>query len=124
MASGRNWSEDTLVAALPQLVGGAFPPEPAAAAREDTDGGGVDLYADDDARRLSRGKALADCVTALNDGPVTPLAVDVASWRGSAAAVVVLPTTGDDSTVDVWVVGPGCGPSDATVLYFARAARP
>jgi hypothetical protein len=74
--------------------------------------------------RLAGGPDLADCVTALNDGPVTPLAVDLASWQGSPAAIVVLPTPDDPSTVDAWVVDPSCSRADAKVLYFARVARP
>lgn len=126
-ASGRNWAPETVVAAIPDLVSGRLGPS---VAGRTTDGGrgsdGPDTEADDltDTSRLAGGPALAECVGALNDGPGTPVAVDLASWQGSPAAVIVLPTPGDPATVDAWVVGPGCAQADAQVLYFARAAHP
>jgi hypothetical protein len=128
-ASGRNWSQETLPEAVPQLVDGSLaPPVPKDATAGDgsaaPEAGASRELADNPVGRLAGGPDLANCVTALGDGPVTPLAVDLASWQGSPAAVVVLPTPDDPSTVDAWVVDPDCAQADAKVLYFARVARP
>ena len=61
-------------------------------------------------------------MTQLNGGPATPLSVDLGTWSGKPAAVIVLPTEGDAATVDIFVVAPGCPPGE--LLYFTRAARP
>jgi hypothetical protein len=128
-ASGRNWSEDTVTAAVPEIVAGRLGPpvRETAADRAGADGEEAEAsreLAANPAGRLAGGPELAECVTALNDGPVTPVAVDLASWQGQPAAVVVLPTPGDPATVDTWVVAPDCAQADAKVLYFARVARP
>lgn len=122
--SGRNWSEDTLAAAVPQLIAGSVPPAVDAASPEASDDGVAREMARDEVGRLAGGPPLADCVTALADGPVSPLAVDLATWQGQPAAVVLLPTPDDPASVDAWVVGPNCSQADAQLLYFARVARP
>jgi hypothetical protein len=123
--SGRNWSAATLGPAVPSLVTGSLAPASDAAAPEagGNQGSGPKLSSDE-VGRLAGGPPLADCVTALADGPETPLAVDLSSWQGNPAAVVVLPTPDDPAAVDVWVVGPECSQADAKLLYFARVARP
>jgi hypothetical protein len=77
---------------------------------------------------LRTSAGLARCLTALLDPgadveEVLPLAVDYASYEGQAALVVVLPADKPDK-VDVYVVGAGCSPADAQLLYFTRLARP
>lgn len=135
-ASGRNWAPDTVVAAIPELVTGALGPSVMSDTGDTGDSGGAGgatggeeeartlRGAPGDTARLASGPALAECVGALNDGPVTPVAVDLASWQGNPAVVIVLPTPGDPASVDAWVVGPECAQADAQVLYFARAPRP
>lgn len=126
-ASGQNWSEDTVVERVPDLLAGSFPAAPPAeggAAAEGGDDGPARQLADAEVFRLSGGKPLAECVAALIDGPGTPLSVDLATWQGRPAAVILLPTPDDPATLDVWVVGPGCSTADAQVLHFARVARP
>lgn len=126
-ASGRNWDEESVLAAVPELVSGAFTPPTAASPGSDA---GSDTGADDRARelasapagRLADGPALAECVGRLNLGPVTPLSVDLAQWQGSPAGVIVLPTPDDPATVDVFVVAPSC--PEGTFLFFTRAPRP
>ena len=126
-ASGRNWDEESVLAAVPELVSGAFTPPTAASPGSDA---GSDAGADDRARelasapagRLADGPALAECVGRLNLGPVTPLSVDLAQWQGSPAGVIVLPTPDDPATVDVFVVEPSC--PAGTFLFFTRAPRP
>ena len=129
-ASNRDWTQDTVVAAVPELLAGTLAPTGAAsrAAASPEAGGDQDsgatprLLADNDAARLARGPVLAECVGTLYRGPVTPLAVDIARWKGAPAGVIVLPTEGDVMTVDVYVVKPSCPPGD--FLFFARQARP
>ena len=38
--------------------------------------------------------------------------------------MIVLPTADEPDRLDVYVVGPDCGPADAKVLHFARVPRP
>lgn len=123
-ASGRNWAADTVVAAIPDLVAGRVGPSVEGSTDSAAGAPSTLREAPGDTARLASGPALAECVGALNDGPVTPVAVDLASWQGNPAVVIVLPTADDATTVDAWVVGPSCGQADAQVLYFARAPRP
>ena len=127
-ASGRNWDEESILAAVPNLVSGAFAPPAAAGKGSDTgsdDGtseGRARELASAPAGRLADGPALAECVGRLNLGPVTPLSVDLAQWQGSPAGVIVLPTADDPATVDVFVVEPSC--PEGSFLFFTRAPRP
>jgi hypothetical protein len=142
--SGRAWTGSTLTEAVPDLLAARLsPPVDAQSLREsaagsdssrtdapedegagDTTGTPAPAAAPTGARRLAAGPALAECVAALADGPVTPLAVDLATWEGDPAAVILLPTPDDADTLDVWVVDPDCATADAKVRYFARLARP
>lgn len=129
-ASNRDWTQDTVVAAVPELLAGSLGPTVPApggsASPEDRAGGDSGatsrLLGDNEAERLAGGPALATCVGTLYLGPVTPLAVDIARWEGEPAGVIVLPTEGDGTTVDVYVVKPSCPPGE--LLFFARQARP
>jgi hypothetical protein len=137
--SGRAWTEDSITTSLPALLDGTLGPAAASApgAISESDAPGDDASesppgsgqpdlsrqnGNGSANRLSGGPALTDCVTQLNEGPTTPLSVDLGTWSGKPAAVIVLPTKGDEKTVDVFVVAEGCPPGD--LLYFTRAARP
>ena len=140
--SGRAWTGSTLTEAVPDLLAARLaPPVDAQALRESatgSDSSRTDAPEDESdttgtpapeavptgAQRLAAGPALAECVAALADGPVTPLAVDLATWEGDPAAVILLPTPDDAGTLDVWVVDPDCATADAKVRYFARLARP
>ncbi|HSF26606.1 MAG TPA: hypothetical protein VLC50_03715 [Actinomycetes bacterium] len=74
--------------------------------------------------RLAAGPGLTACLAQLTDDGEAPIAVDLARFDGQPAALVVLPTPGETTTVDAWVVGPGCGEGgDAQVLYFRRVPR-
>lgn len=132
--SGRDWNPDAVTADASKLLTGSLaPPVDARTLRERTDspsaGGDTDesapqLSSAGDADRLAAGPPLAECVAALADGPATPLAVDIATWQQQPAAVILLPTPGDPSSADVWVVAPDCGPEDAKLLYYANIPRP
>jgi hypothetical protein len=68
---------------------------------------------------------LATCLNSLTDPGVAgiPLALDYATFEGTPALVVVLPTSQADK-VDVFVVPPGCARADGNVLYFRRLPKP
>lgn len=145
-ASGQNWSPETLAGGVPAIVDGSLGPQarqPAADAGKNSDSSGGNEAAPPSATpessgtaesprdltaaaedRLAGGPALAERPDTLGDGPVTPLGVDIAQWQGNPATVIVLPTAGDPTTADTWVVSPDCSQADAKVLYFARVARP
>lgn len=131
-ASGRSWDETSVVAAVPELVAGALDLGPAPAQDATPSSPALGSPGDSSARqrrlastpagRLAEGPALAECVGRINLGPVTPLSVDIAQWKGQPAAVIVLPTPQDPATVDVYVVEPAC--PEGSFLFFARVARP
>jgi hypothetical protein len=67
----------------------------------------------------------ADCLAELNSGPgARPVVMDLGFFQGSPAALVVLPTDGDDLRLDVWIVGPDCSKGNGHVLWFGRVVRP
>jgi hypothetical protein len=64
---------------------------------------------------------LAACVSQLTGvADVTALVVDHGTFAGKAADIVVLPTPDDPTTLDVWVLAPGCTATSADVIHFAR----
>lgn len=76
-----------------------------------------------DATLTSGAESLADparlrgCLQAL-DSPGPALAVDLATYQGTPAAVVVLPASGGGR--EVWVVAPDCRPGADGTRYFTR----
>ena len=128
-ATGRDWTPEALQEAAPGLASGALAPTAVGqlasppAADDDSKSSGNEpersrALADAPAGRLAGGPALAECATELAGAPVAPVAVDLASYEGQPAAVLLLPTPDDPSTVDVYVVKPECPPGE--FLYFAR----
>lgn len=79
------------------------------------DGGQEWSEAPDADAALERLRALPDCLTALGFGSVTR-AVDLATYEGEPATVVVLDEPGDDLVV---VVPAGCGAGDDRLLGSA-----
>lgn len=74
---------------------------------------------------LLSGASLAACLVQLTDDPAaTAVAVDRGSYQGQPADVVVVPSPGDPTHLDVWVLAPGCSRTSADVLLFERIARP
>jgi hypothetical protein len=128
-ASGRHWTQASVEAGVPQLLAGTLSPTlpPSSFSAEDNGSGGAEApraLAGVPAARLAGGLALADCVTELAGGPATPLAVDLATFDGQPAAVVLLPGIGGPGRVDVWVVPPDCGQGKGQFLYYANVPRP
>ncbi|HEX5510894.1 MAG TPA: hypothetical protein VFX41_04215 [Actinomycetales bacterium] len=66
---------------------------------------------------------LHGCLTALGAGDQPPLAVDLASWEGKDAAVIVLGDPSATDSVQVWVVGRGCAPGDDQLMHYQRVPR-
>ncbi|HEX5535188.1 MAG TPA: hypothetical protein VFX33_15720 [Actinomycetales bacterium] len=63
------------------------------------------------------------CLTGLGATDQAPLAVDLASWRGKDAAVIVLGAPSASDSVQVWVVGRGCAPGDDQLMHYQRVPR-
>lgn len=127
LSTGTNYTPESVAAAVPGLLArdgstvllGTEAPQAA-----ETD-------SEQRADRLSAAAPLSVCVSALADDPETPavemptpVVVDIASFDDQPATVIVLPTPADREHLDVYVVGPQCGPADAKVLHFARVNRP
>jgi hypothetical protein len=79
-----------------------------------------------DARALASATVTTDkvasCVATLTDGDGTQaVAVDAGTWQGKPALLVILPTKGDATSLDVLVVTRDCSPS---FLTFQRIPRP
>ncbi|MEO8106784.1 MAG: hypothetical protein ABI720_05645 [Actinomycetes bacterium] len=63
------------------------------------------------------------CVEGYLEVPgVQPLAIDIGTWQGAPAAVIVLPAA-DPSSAEVWVIDPDCDGPEAAVFYYAEVAR-
>ncbi|MGH8969891.1 MAG: hypothetical protein ACRDV1_08085 [Actinomycetes bacterium] len=115
ISSGTDYTADSVVTAVPRLLASTSRTRLNAPQEYSTDAGA-------EASDLRGGKPLADCVTNLAEGPVTPVGVDLAEFNGRPAAVIVLPTPGDPTHVDVYAVEPSC--PRGNFLHFARVARP
>ncbi|MGZ4631432.1 MAG: hypothetical protein ACXV2G_02105 [Actinomycetes bacterium] len=111
-SSGRNYTAETLRAAVPGLIAGRT-------GRQSFGGSAESPQAES---RLLGGAPLAACVANLAGGPVTPLAVDAAQYDGKPATIIVLPAQGDPASVDAYVVAPDC--PTGTWIDLQRVARP
>ncbi|GAC1323280.1 MAG: hypothetical protein NVSMB13_02950 [Mycobacteriales bacterium] len=123
-ATGRNYARAELPAAVPGLVhpldrqaAGAAAPQAAPSA--------PDAALD----RLRTPAALRGCLTELTgSATATALALDYAQFEGAPALIAVVPSVGTGpnagTQADVFVVGPGCAPSDAQLRYLVRVPRP
>ena len=111
----------SFTAALPLLLG-LLPTAAEAAPRATADI--TTRAAADPLARLRDNRALAGCLASLStpEDPGIPLAVDFASYEGTPALVVVLPSP-KPAAVDVYVVGPNCRQADADLRYFVRLPR-
>jgi hypothetical protein len=137
-SSGRDYTEATLKAAVPELLAGTLPTvskrqldaansgdvaAPASPTPSVSGGYSADAPpAAPSAGRLLNGTALATCVANLAAGPVTPLAVDLGRFEKQPATIIVLPVPNDAKHVDVFAVAPDC--PTGTFLDWVRVARP
>jgi len=84
---------------------------------------GATLSADRLAALMPRDAALTRCIDELSGVPGTrPVAIDVGTYNGKPALVVVLPSTDDPASLDVLVVPVNCTSSDFAQLV--RVPRP
>jgi hypothetical protein len=72
---------------------------------------------------LANPSGLHACLTALGATDQAPLAVDLASWQGKDAAVIVLGAPSAAGSVQVWVVGRGCAAGDDQLMHYQRVPR-
>ena len=116
-SSGRNYTKESLRTAVPGLLSGKYDATAqdfgSAAVPSKTPTGAKAPAAGSvtDPQRLRDGKALTACVNNLagtDDGPVTPLAVDIARFDGKPATIIVLPDPKDPSVVFAYAVAPDC----------------
>ncbi len=125
-ASGRDWTPASLAAGSGGLVTGDLGPPVAeyrgeAGARTAPSPGAARDTAGLPAGRLADPVALRICVTRLSDAATEPLAVDLATFEGRPAAVVVLPDPDDPGQLFVYVVEPTC--PVGTFLHFTHVPR-
>jgi Putative zinc-finger len=133
-SSGRDYTQASLRAAVPELLAGTMgahsgsteagtsPPSPAASAPSDSVSGSTPSPLAANPQRLRNGVALSACVANLAGGPVTPLAVDVGRFEGKPATIIVLPDPDDPSFVDVYAVSPDC--AKGLFLSYQKVALP
>ena len=129
-STGNDYGKDgkALQAALPALLDGKQASDaqaPESATTKATADSTTNALAVDALGALRDETTLAACLAALTDpgDEGIPLALDYASFQGQPALVVVLPTSKPEK-VDVFVVGPECGPADAKVLFYTRLTKP
>jgi hypothetical protein len=86
---------------------------------------GVTSTATDRLARLRTPAGLHSCLASLTDpaDTSTPLALDYATYKGTPALVVVLPSA-KPSKLDIWVVGAGCTQLESNLLLYVKADRP
>jgi hypothetical protein len=79
---------------------------------------------DDPLLRLTSRSALATCIQSLVKTDVVPIVVDLATYGGEPAAVIVVPDPADSTNANVYVVGPDCGPGVSTPIATTTVRRP
>jgi len=68
--------------------------------------------------------ALLSCLSGVVPAGSVPLLVDVATYQGQPAVIIVVPTDTDSSKMDVYVVARHCTATDVRLLYWLRTDRP
>jgi hypothetical protein len=74
--------------------------------------------------RLSNQTALTACIKSLVKSEVVPIVVDLATYGGKPAAIIVLPDPADSTSASVYVVSPDCGPGGSTSIATTTVRRP
>jgi len=111
LANGEKAAAEVSSPAPPTASGPAVRPSPAFG----------DALPADQLALTSSPVALDACVKRLTGGSVRPIAVDVGTWAGSPATIIVLPGEDDPSMLDVFAVRASCPPG--SFLGFVRVSR-
>jgi hypothetical protein len=126
VATGRAYTPANLATAATQLLsfsrpdvltdGGSTRPSPPVP--QSAEGGGGRAFS-----RLRDPAVLPGCIEALTGGrQAAPLVVDLATYDGRPAAIVVVSSATPD-TFDVYVVGPDCSASGSDLIASTTARR-
>ncbi len=130
--SGRAYTAYTLSAGVRELLaeqdtaalaagrppdGTASPasPAPSESRRPNSDAGLV---------QFTNQSTLTACIQSLVKSNVVPIVVDLATYGGEPAAIIVLPDPADSTSANVYVVGPNCGPGVSTPIATTTVRRP
>jgi hypothetical protein len=127
--SGRAYTAYTLSTGVRELLAEQdTAPVPAAARQEGAAGSAPSdrslANSDDPLVRLTSRSTLAACIQSLVKTDVVPIVVDLATYGGEPAAVIVLPAPADSTNANVYVVGPNCGPGVSTPIATTTVRRP
>jgi len=74
--------------------------------------------------QLSSQPTLAACIQSLVKRDTAPIVVDLATYGGKPAAIIVLPDPADSTNADVYVVAPDCGRQGSTPIATTTVRRP
>ncbi len=127
--SGRAYTAYTLSAGVRELLAEQdTAPVPAAGPQAGVAGSAPSnsslANSDDPLVRLTSRSMLAACIQSLVRTDVVPIVVDLATYGGKPAAVIVLPAPADSTSANVYVVGPNCGPGVSTPIATTTVRRP
>ena len=135
-STGRDYTgRADLATAAPDLLAGSSQvtmaaPAPAAGAESDArasaDAPAAAAMTADPLATLRTDAGLAECLLALlppDDPSAAPLALDYASFKGTPAMVVLLPSA-LPRKIDVFVVGAGCTRANDSVLFYTSVDAP
>jgi hypothetical protein len=126
VATGTDYDADTLADQVGSLLAEDPAPAPvtgpiATRLAEPQDSAAEDSELDSESESESESESVADpdvlagCLAALGADPATPAVVDLASWQGQEAAVIVLD---EEARHTVWVVERDCRPGDDGLLHY------
>jgi hypothetical protein len=103
-------------AAVP-MQGGASPARPAPSDSRSAN-------SDSQLAQFTSQSTLTACIHSLVKTDVAPIVVDLATYGGEPAAIIVLPDPANSSSATVYVVGPSCGPAESTPIATTTVRRP
>jgi hypothetical protein len=124
LATGTAYDEVNLATQVRSLVAAPTTDQGSTAAPEVASGDVDGPSAPDRSAGALTTDTLAGCLEELTGAPGTdPLAVDQATYEGRPALVVVLVSTDDPASLDVWVVAPTCTRAASGLIRFERVPR-
>ena len=128
--SGRAYTAYTLSAGVRELLAEQDAARAPASASQDQYAAGSApsssplLGPNDRLAQLSSQPTLAACIQGLVKSDVVPIVVDLATYGGKSAAIIVLPDPADATSADVYVVAPDCGRRESTPIATTTVRRP